>query len=216
MWLSSADGQAANASYMTAMQALMEHQLDFDLFDDQSVEADLTLQGKALVNKSGSAYDTVLVPTVSALSKKTLDLLHQFHDAGGTVVFIGELPRMIPDKTFLNAPAPGDLSWAKREPVGQFAAAAVPEVHLTAAIPAVKYIHRHYQNAEGYFFFNEGDDAVQTDVSLAGGGQGQQIDLSTGASTPLGGIVKHLGEANFPLSLPPYGTTFYLLESASR
>ncbi|HVS70513.1 MAG TPA: glycosyl hydrolase [Phycisphaerae bacterium] len=212
MWLSSADGQTANASYKAAMQALMEHQLDFDLFDDQSVDADLTLKGKTLVNKSGSAYDTVLVPTVSALSKRTLDLLRKFHDAGGTVVFLGDLPRMIPDKTFLNAPAPGDLSWATREPIADFVAAPrESDVHLMAATPAVKYLHRHYQDAEGYFFFNEGDDPVQVGVELACNGHGQQIDLTTGQAAPVEGEIKHLGDATFTLKLAPYQTTFFLV-----
>jgi hypothetical protein len=212
MWLSSADGQAANASYVAAMQSLLEHQRDFDLFDDQSIDAHLTQTGKTLTNKSGSGYDTVLIPTTAALSKHTFDTLHKFADAGGRVIFLGEAPRMIVDKTFKDAPAPGDMHWIDRRPIEQVVAGVVPEVHLTAPSPAIKYLHRAYKDADGFFFFNEGDTPISTDVTLPGSGAGQQIDLATGAASDIGGVVKHLGEANFSLSLPPYGTTFYLVK----
>ncbi len=212
MWLSSADGQAANASYTGAMQTLLEHQLDFDLFDDQSIDAHLTQTGKTLTNKSGSAYDTVLIPTTAALSKHTFDTLHRFADAGGRVIFLGDPPRMISDKTFKDAPAPADMHWIDRQPIEQVVAGLIPEVHITKPAPAVKYLHRAYKDADGFFFFNEGDEAVDTEVTLPGSGAGQQVDLATGVASNIGGEVKHLGEANFILSLPPYATTFILVK----
>jgi hypothetical protein len=211
MWLSSADGQAANASYVAAMQTLMEHQLDFDLFDDQSVDAHLKLEGKTIVNKSGNAYDTVLIPTTAALSAPTLDLLRRFHDAGGRIVFIGDLPRIVAGRTFKDAQAPGDLSWAEHRAVADVVNTIASDVRLSAPTAAVKVLHRHYKDAEGYFFFNEGDTPIDTSVVLKSNGQGQQIDLAAGTATTVNGIVDHEGAAGFPLKLAPYQTIFFLV-----
>jgi hypothetical protein len=213
MWLSSADGQAANAGYVAAMQALMEHQRDFDLFDDQSIDAHLKVEGKTLINKSGSGYDVVLIPTTAALSKHTLDTLHQFHDAGGRVIFLGETPRMIADRTFLNAPAPGDLSWIERQTIQQFVASGVNgDVTINGQLPAVKYLHRHYKDAEGYFFFNEGDEAVNTQVYIPACSSGQKVDLASGEVSELPAAMERPGGGTFGLTLPAYGTAFYLVK----
>jgi len=63
-------------------------------------------------NLSGQGYKTVIIPSVTAISKKAMDRLQAFAKAGGCVVFLGEGPSLVVDKTFLKAGQPVDLSWA--------------------------------------------------------------------------------------------------------
>jgi len=77
------------------------------------------------------------------------------------VIFVGRTPKLVVDKTFLNAKDTPDLSFATWiEPSGDITARVIaelpkPDVKLDAAFPRLTYTHRSWRDADLYFFFNE-------------------------------------------------------------
>jgi hypothetical protein len=213
MWLG--DGQA-NESTLSIMQQLLEHQRDFDVVDDRSLATLLTLEGGELKNLSGQGYAAVVVPCVTVMSRAALDKLKAFAEAGGSVVFLGKMPSIAVDKTFLHADSPADLDWARHEPSGTLTAAvleALParDVRLDSPCAALKYVHRSLPDADVYFFFNESTEAQSRKVSLTGSGKPQIWDATSGEIRAVTDAVSEGDAVGVPLRLAPYETTFIVI-----
>jgi hypothetical protein len=208
-----------NKSFLTIVHSLLEHQRDVDFVDEYALSTSLKLQGDELVNLSGQGYRAIVIPPAVAISQAALDHLQAFAAAGGKVIFIGGVPKLVMGKNFLTAAAAGDLSWAVLESANEVTAnvlAALPEpdVALDQIAPGLKYNHRRLKDGEAYFFFNEGDAALTVNATVTTAGtatQAQNWDANTGQIEALSGAIFAPGKATLPLSLESWATKLIVI-----
>ena len=124
---------------------------------------------------------------------------------------------MVVDKSFLH-PEPGapDLSFATLEPTPDITAKVVaalpkPDVKLDAACAPVKYMHRSLKDGDVYFFFNESDQPQTRTATLAGSGEVQVWDATSGKIHPLPGAAKAVDGVAVPLTLEPHESRFIVI-----
>jgi hypothetical protein len=213
-WLGDAEADRVN---LRLTSELTEHQIDFDAIDLDSLVSDCTLDGGGLKNLSGQVYRAVIVPTSSVINRRMLDRLRAFAAAGGKVIFVGRTPATVYGRTFLN-PEPGvpDLNFATLEPEPHITAKVVaalpaPDVALDTPSAPIKYIHRSLQDGEVYFFFNESAEVQSRTATLAGTGQVQQWDATTGTIHPLAGVPAAVDHVAVPLVLEPHESRFIVI-----
>jgi len=207
-WLGDMEADAVTVKLTTE---LMEHQIDFDHIDQDSLASDsiCTLTDGGLKNLSGQVYKAVIVPTSTVIQKSVLDRLRAFAAAGGKVIFVGRTPSMVVDQTFLH-PVPGapDLSFATLEPTPEItdrviAALPKPDVKLDTPCAPLKYIHRTLKDGDVYFFFNESSEAVTRTATIVGHGQVQVWDAASGTIHAATGTAQSDGTVAVPLDLGP-------------
>ena len=214
MWYGDKDADDVTVKLVTQ---LMEHQIDFDHIDLDALVSVCTLDGAGLKNLSGQVYRAVVVPSITAIDKRMLERLRAFAAAGGKVVFVGRTPTMVVDGTFLHAEAAApDLGFATLEPKPELtdrvvAALPAPDVALDAPCPPLKYIRRNLKDGDVYFFFNESDQAVTRTATLAGTGQVQVWDATSGAIHPLAAVARAEGSVAVPLTLGPQEARFVVI-----
>ena len=213
----------ANTAFVAIVHQLLQHQRDLDYVDEYALAKSLKLQGKELVGLSGQAYRAILIPPVDAISKAALDNLRAFAKAGGKVIFFGNAPKLVMDKNFLTATGPADISWATLEPKAELtdqvlAALPAPDVATDQATLWLKYNHRRMKDADLYFFFNEGEQALSLKATVANLGtarQAQRWDTTTGKIELWAGAAFANGKTTLPLELQPWATTIVVVGSSS-
>jgi len=198
-------------------QTLLENQRDFDFIDDYSLcNADGLAKGQ-IQNKSGQSYLTIIIPDVSALSKTVLEKLTLFAKNGGNVIFAGQLPQFIWDKSFLKSSdfrtenyrsfkyETAAVKWMELLPAA--------DLHLDLPAPLLKYLHRKWADADAYFIFNESDQVLKRKVSLRADGTLADWNVQDGSVTGLRSVVKKRSKSTgvqgilqFELELKPNGT----------
>ena len=202
--------EAADRSTTKLGWQLLEHQVDWDYFDEQSLSSVATIEGGGFKNLSGQVYRAIVVPSTTVISRTGLERLQAFTKAGGKVIFVGKTPSLVVDKTFLNAKDTPDLSFATlTEPSGDItpqvlATLPKPDVRLDSAFPRLTYTHRSWRDADMYFLFNESNKAESRVATLAGHGTAQAWDLATGEIHPLEGASVQADGVAVPLTLGPY------------
>ena len=191
IWMGGEDATDADHSTTKIGWQLFENQVDWDYFDEQSLSSVATIENGGFKNLSGQVYKAIVFPSMTVITRTGLERLKAFAKAGGTVIFVGKTPRLILDKTFMDAKEVPDLSFATLiEPSGDItdkviAALPKPDVKLDAAFPRLTYTHRSWRDGEMYFFFNESDKAESRVATLAGRGKAQAWDMATGEIHPL-------------------------------
>lgn len=75
-------------------QSLLKNQCDFDFGDELLMEEHAFVQGMQL-QVAKVLYDVVVVPDVETVFSSTLELLRQFKDAGGKILWLKKLPGMV-------------------------------------------------------------------------------------------------------------------------
>jgi hypothetical protein len=213
LWLGD---ERADSAFRTLSRQLLEAQRDFDFVDEQSLAELLKPVGRTLRNQSGQGYEAVLLPSSAVLSKPAMDRLRAFAAAGGTVVFVGETPALLSDRTYRDATPAPPPTWAVREPSGQvtpavLAALPAPDFSLAVADPDVKYNHRHLTDGEVYFVFNEGSEPYSGPVTLAGRGRVEEWDADSGAIRPLPAATQAGENTRLPLDLAPHATRILVI-----
>jgi hypothetical protein len=189
---------------------LLEHQLDWDYFDEQSLSEVAAIGNGGFRNLSGQVYKAIVVPSTTVITRTGLERFRAFAKAGGKVIFVGRAPTLVVDKSFLGAKEKPDLSFATLiEPSGDItprviAALPKPDVQLDAAFARLTYMHRSWRDAEMYFFFNESNQPESRTATVAGSGQPQAWDLATGEIHAIPGGSALSGAVRFPLVLGPY------------
>ena len=207
MWMG--DEQADRSMTKLGWQ-LLEHQVDWDYFDEQSLSSVSTIESGGFRNLSGQLYRAIVVPSTTVITRTGLERFQAFVKAGGKVIFVGQTPRLVVDKTFLNAKDAPDLSFATLiEPSGDItprviAALPKPDVALDGPWQRLTYTHRSWRDAEMYFFFNESDKEESRVATIAGRGQAQAWDLATGEIHPISGATAEGDSVRLPLLLEPY------------
>jgi hypothetical protein len=207
MWLGD---EAADRSTTKLGKQLLEHQIDFDYFDEQSLSSVAALENAGLRNLSGQVYRAVIVPSSTVISRAGLDRLKAFAAAGGKVLFIGVAPTIVVDRTFLDAREKPNLGFATLfEPAGDITTPVVaalpnPDVALDSPCPPLKYTHRAWRDGDLYFFFNESDRKQSRTAAVAGRGQAQVWDAGTGQIHLMTGAAAGPDSVRLPLVLAPY------------
>ena len=212
---------AANTAFIAIVHQLLQHQRDLDYVDEYALSKSLKLQGKELVGLSGQAYRAILIPPVDAISKAALGNLQAFAKAGGKVIFFGNAPKLVMDKNFLTATGPADIPWATLEPKSEIAdqviaALPAPDVATDQATLWLKYNHRRLKDADLYFFFNEGEQALSLKTTVLNTGtarQAQRWDTATGKIEPWAGATFANGKTTLPLELQPWATTIVVVSA---
>jgi len=210
IWMGGEDAQEADRSTTKLGWELFEHQVDWDYFDEQSLSSVATLENGGFKNLSGQVYKAIILPSMTVITRTSLERLQAFAKSGGKVIFIGKTPRLILDKTFMDAKETPDLSFATLiEPVGEItsrviAALPSPDVKLDAAFPRLTYTHRAWSDGDMYYFFNESDKAESRVATIAGHGNAQAWDLGTGEIHLLAGATYEGDVVRIPLTFGPY------------
>jgi hypothetical protein len=189
---------------------LLEHQVEWDYFDEQSLSSVATIADGGFKDLSGQVFRAVVVPSTTVITRTGLERLQAFVKAGGKVTLVGKTPKLVVDKTFLDAKDVPDLSFATLiEPSGDItprvlAALPKPDVALDSAWQRLTYTHRSWRDAEMYFFFNESNKTESRTATIAGRGQAQVWDLGTGEIHPMAAVTAEGDSVRIPLVLGPY------------
>lgn len=85
--------QELDAQFENLHQWLLYGLMDFDLICEELLPAQCPQAGAPL-RVNHMAYDAVIVPGAVTLRSSTLERLEQFHQAGGLLIFMGELPSL--------------------------------------------------------------------------------------------------------------------------
>jgi hypothetical protein len=202
--------QEADRSTTKLGWQLFEHQVDWDYFDEQSLSSVATIEDGGFKNLSGQVYRAIVVPSSTVITRTGLERFRAFVKAGGKLIFVGRTPKLVVDRTFLDAKDAPDLGFATLiEPSGDItdrvlAALPKPDIKLDAPFPRLTYMHRAWRDADMYFFFNESNRAKSRVATIAGRGQAQAWDLGTGEIHPLSAATVKGDAVRFPLVLAPY------------
>ena len=210
MWLGDDD---SDKSALDITKSLLENQRDFDYVDEYALCSVLKIKDDKLINLSGQAYETVIVPSVTVMSKQALDNLKAFRNAGGSVIFMGRTPSLVTETIFKDAIDAPDVSWAVLEPSGELTnkvlkALPAPDVFLDKPCADVKCLHRKFSDADLYMLFNEStENTFSGSVKLEGKGVVQLWDPMKGEL--VGGFDGVSSKIN--LELQPYSTVLIVI-----
>jgi hypothetical protein len=146
MWLGDA---ASDASFVSSERLLSEHQIDFDIVNENALAKDLKAGPGTLTTLSGNSYRTVLVPNAAVLSEAVRARLEAFAHGGGKVVFLERTPGLISGKTILDARAATakDFAWATVLADAHLPDTPTPPAYPPAAAPAPMVVAPHVVQA---------------------------------------------------------------------
>jgi hypothetical protein len=210
IWMGGKDAEEADRSTTKLGWQLFEHQVDWDYFDEQSLSEVATLEDGGFKNLSGQVYKAIVLPSMTVITRTGLERLRAFAKSGGKVIFVGKTPRLILDRTFMDAKDVPDLSFATLiEPSGEItpqvlAALPSPDVKLDAEFLRLTYTHRAWSDGDMYYFFNESDKPESRMATIAGHGKAQAWDLGTGEIHPLADATYEGDAVRIPLAFGPY------------
>ncbi|MBE7170885.1 MAG: hypothetical protein INR73_09865 [Williamsia sp.] len=212
MWLG--NSMADSTLRLTGRQ-LLEHQLDFDYVDRQGISTVFKLEAGGFVNASGQKYTTILFPAVDILTTDVVERLKAFAAHGGKVIFMKGLPSLLVRTSFLQAEKMPPFNWAAQmdaDSAGERFWTSLPhDIVVGKTLPALKYLHRKWKAADLYFFFNEGKEQADVDVTLEGTGPVTTWDAGTGGVEKMDGVLQEKKGTKIRLSLPGYGTKFIVV-----
>ena len=198
MWLGN---DASDTAFVSTERMLSEHQIDFDIVDEDALAHDLKALKGSFETLSGNRYRTVILPAPLVISNEILTRLKAFAQGGGKVDFLGGAPKWIAGRTIRDAtPATAaDFSWAtvvdaqlahtptppaqppteppapQAVPSEVFAAVngavIAPAIRLDVPDTALRVMKRRWKDADVYLFFNEGAKASDNTVTLMSKGR---------------------------------------------
>ncbi len=231
MWLGDNE---ADRQFVSTERLLSEHQVDFDIVDEDALARDLKAEGGSFETQSGNKYRTVILPKPQVLSEVVVARLQAFAAGGGTVIFLGGTPRWIAGRAMKDAreATAADFTWANLidaqlaatptppayppaappgiqavapEVLAKVLAAASPTIRTSSPKIALRVMKRRWKDADVYLIFNEGAQPVHETVGLQGEGRAQLWDPQTGSIAQLPGRSRN-GSINVALDFPPYTT----------
>jgi|WetSurMetagenome_2_1015567.scaffolds.fasta_scaffold00047_65 hypothetical protein len=198
----------SSTSALEIARILTENQRDFDFIDEQALTSLLKTDTGTFTNLSGQLYNAIIIPSINAISAKSLVKLKEFALSGGKVIFAGSLPGLSVDKNFMSAVNPGNLSWAVLEETGNLARRLdnlLPpsDFKIDKVLPQVKYLHRKWKDADLYFIFNESKEPVSFNMTFTDNGKKEIWDANTAKITSFKGSL---------MSLKPWDSSFIIIK----
>jgi glycosyl hydrolase family 106( putative alpha-L-rhamnosidase) len=233
MWLGN---DVSDTQFVSTERLLSEHQIDFDVVDEDALARDLKALKGRLETLSGNQYRTVILPAPFVLSSEALARLRVFAQSGGKVVFLGGTPTWITGRTVRCAEkaTAADFSWATivdaplpptptppanppaSTPAPQVvpsqileainAAVIEPAVQLDLADTALKVMKRRWKDADVYLFFNEGNQESEHTVTLFSEGHVVKAWDPQSGTRALVDSTRHGGHLAVQLKMHPYET----------
>jgi hypothetical protein len=222
IWLGGTDAQEADRSTTKLGWELLQHQIDWDYFDEQALSSVAEIDDGGFKNLSGQVYKAIVFPSMTVITRTGLDRLRAYVKAGGKAIFLGKTPQLVLDKTFLDAKEIPDLSFATLiESSGEITSRVIdalpaPDVTLSAEFPRLTYAHRVWRDGDMYYLFNESDRTETRIASLRGHGQPQAWDLASGEIHPMTGTTVQGDMVRVPLTLGPYEAKVIVLGPLPR
>ena len=198
MWLGSDE---SDVQFVSTERLLSEHQIDFDIVDEDALSSGLKALPGEFQTRSGNRYRTVILPAPLILPEAALARLKAFAHGGGKVVFVGATPKWTYGRAirYARAATASDFSWATmanaelpptptppanppaEAPAPQAvppelvttvtAAVTAPTVKMDAPDPALRVMKRRWTDADLYLFFNEGAEESDRKVILMSRGR---------------------------------------------
>jgi len=193
MWLGN---DKSDEQFVSVERLLSEHQIDFDIVDENALASGLKALPGAFETMSGNRYRTVILPAPLVLSAAAEARLKAFAHRGGKVVFLGGAPKWIAGHTIRNARAATatEFSWANvvdpqlpptptppaeppaTPPAPEIvpdevlatikSAVIAPVVAMDAPDTALRVMKRRWRDADVYLFFNESTQESKHAVTL--------------------------------------------------
>jgi alpha-L-rhamnosidase len=233
MWLGN---DKSDEQFVSAERLLSEHQVDFDIVDENALASGLTALPGALETRSGNRYRTVILPAPLVLPAAVETRLKAFTRGGGKVVFLGGAPQWIVGRTIRDAKAATvtEFSWANvvsaqlpptptppaeppaAPPAPQVVPAEVlaalqgaviaPVVAMDAPDPALRVMKRRWKDADVYLFYNEGATASRHAVALMAKGRMAEVWDPQTGSVTPLDATPSGGRPVIQLDLEPYAT----------
>lgn len=218
LWL---QDTTANTGTWQVAQQLIEHQRDFDFVDDRTLATTLTLHNGVLTNHSGQSYRAIILVSPKVISQKALDRLESFANSGGEVLFLGQSPSLVQGRTFRDASGPPDLNWGDHIPAVGVSSKVLnlllqPAVRLDTPAPHLQVVHRQWDGAELYFFFNESDNPVTREVTLTGPRRVESWNAQTGDIADIPGVTAKDGKVQLSLKLESHQARFLVLTTVAK
>jgi alpha-L-rhamnosidase len=238
MWLGDA---TADREFVSTERLLSEHQIDFDIVDEDALAHDLKAFPGAFESLSGNRYRTVILPAPELVSAAMLARLKAFTQSGGRVLFLGGTPQWIAGRTIRDATAAttGDFSWTTvvdaqlpatptppAEPPSQLpapqeipngvltavdASVIAPVVKIDREDRALRVMKRRWKDADLYLFFNEGPAASRHTITLMASGRRAEV-WDAQTGSESAFESKHVdGHTIIDLRLQPYETRVVIL-----
>ena len=90
----------ADKMFVATEQMLSEHQIDFDIINEDALAGDLIAGAGTFETLSGNRYRTVILPGAEILSKAAVERLRSFAKGGGRVLFLGCTPSHLRQEHF--------------------------------------------------------------------------------------------------------------------
>jgi hypothetical protein len=178
--------------YKNASLALAQAQIDFDLIDEEAIQAAAMTDGAMRV--AAEAYRVIVLPSAEALELETVAALVRFVEAGGIVLRVGRGPELadsaenqpafdkLTARLFDQAPAPMEpsaLGQAVRERID-------PDVTLAEPDSQVVYLHRRIDGRDVYFFVNNNPEPIEIRPAMRASGPWKLYRPLTGDVTDAG------------------------------
>ena len=106
--------KAADDTFVSTERLLSEHQIGFDIVDEDAIGLVLKMESGAFLSKSGNRYRTLLIPRAELLPAAVIDRLRAFSQGGGNVIFLGKSPAFVAGSNDRDARPAGanDFAWA--------------------------------------------------------------------------------------------------------
>jgi hypothetical protein len=193
MWMGS---DASDTQFVSTERLLSEHQIDFDIVDEDALAHDLKALPGSFESLSGNRYQTVILPAPMVIAADAVARLKAFARGGGKVLFLGGTPKWISNRTIKDAspatsadfgwatvvsaelpPTPTPPAYPPTTPLlpqvvpaeilaALQAAVVVPVVMPETATTSLRVMKRRWKDADVYLFFNESADAWDHGVWL--------------------------------------------------
>jgi hypothetical protein len=199
------NNEEADVMFVSTERLLSEHQIDFDVVDDDAVATAMKAGKGTFESLSGNRYRTVIVPAPDLLPAKVVERLRAFAAGGGKVLFLGHAPRGVIGGSYLKAAdaKASDFGWATIQP-GELGVTPTPPAQAPTAAPGplnapagivaavqkavgkddlvlagpslgLRYTHRRLKDATVYMLFNEQVDSLTNRVSLKADGKRVEV-----------------------------------------
>jgi hypothetical protein len=233
MWLGD---EGADTQFVSTERLLSEHQIDFDIVDEDALARDLKAVKGGFETLSGNRYRTVILPAPFVLSSEILTRLKEFAKGGGKVVFLGGTPSWVAGRTMRDAEPASNagFSWAAvvdaklpptptppanspdSPPAIQVVPSAIlaaidaavvePTVRMDTADPALKVMKRRWKDAEVYLFFNECGKASDHTITLSSTGRRVEAWDAQAGTVEPVDSTNNGGHLTVRLNMQPYET----------
>lgn len=196
--------------------------IDFDFIAESLLPSLCPQQAGAQLQVGEAAYDVVIVPSMRTMRSTTLERLERFAQAGGTVVFAGEIPSLVDvepsDRVQKLAEASVRVGMARGQVLGAVESFREVEVRLADGGLADSILHQIRDDGQrrSIFFCNTDRDRARerTQIRIKGQWRVTVMDTLTGEMYRLRSKTQD-GQTVIDWDFAPHGSLLLSLEPGS-